>query len=200
MATDKKRTHSEKLENGDVVRVRRKYGVLHYDHYGIYVEEDNSVIHYNEPDPDKDNPRSRRDSCGKVLQTSLDEFLDGAESLTVCRYPEEVPRHPLSLVRKTFEVRRDEIEDKGASSNEADPDSPGAKAVEEAKRRKGESRYHLVRNNCEHFAVECRYNYHAAGQVQAWATVLGLSAVAVAVGLPLALSGLGKGKGKGILR
>lgn len=200
MATDKKRTHSEKLENGDVIRVRRKYGVLHYDHYGIYVEEDNSVIHYNEPDPDKDNPRSRRDSCGKVLQTSLDEFLDGAKSLTVCRYPEEAPRYPLSLVRKTFEVRRDEIEDKGASSNEVDPDSPGAKAVEEAKRRKGENCYHLVRNNCEHFAVECRYNYHAAGQVRAWATVLGLSAVALVVGLPLALSGLRRGKGKGILR
>lgn len=197
MATDKKRTNSGKLENGDVVRVRRKYGVLHYDHYGIYVEEDNSVIHYNEPDEDS---RSRRDFCGKVLQTSLDEFLDGAESLTVCRYPEEAPRYPLCFARKTFEVRRDEIDDKGEPSNEADPDSPGAKAVEEAKRRKGESRYHLVRNNCEHFAVECRYNYHAAGQVQAWATVLGLSAVAVVVGLPLALSGLGKGKRKGSLR
>lgn len=52
MVADQKQTVSKELENGDVIRVGRKIlegRVPLYDHYGIYSEDRNSVIHYQEP-------------------------------------------------------------------------------------------------------------------------------------------------------
>lgn len=178
MAIDQKQMSSKRLENGDVIKVSRKLGRLPlYDHYGIYVEKDNKVIHYTEPEKagGEDLKRFMRcgDSSGVVRETTLDYFLAGAKSFFVCRYPKERPHAPLCWFKKeTFKVRYDEIKDKGGLAGEIDPQSPGAKAVKKAKERIGNVDYNVLWRNCEHFAVDCRYGYQAAAQVQGWATTV----------------------------
>ena len=184
----------KRLENGDVIRVYRKS--FHYDHYGIYVAMDNSVIHYTTPKEEGDGKDSGifRDCCGVVRETSLDEFLDGAESFEVCRYPEEEPWRPLlCFMRETFKVRRDEVKKNRPPFCEINQESPGGKAVQKAKSLLGENKYNLVWNNCEHFAVFCRYNYRASGQVQGWGTVA-VTAIVLVLSLPLAFLWGGKAR------
>jgi len=194
----KDQENSKRLENGDVIRVYRKS--FHYDHYGIYVAMGNKVIHYTTPKEDaggvfKDSGICG-DSCGVVRETSLDEFLDGAESFEVCRYPEEEPWRPLlCFMRETFKVRRDEVKGNRAPFCEIDQDSQGGKAVQKAKSLLGEKKYNLVWNNCEHFAVFCRYNYRASGQVQGWGTVV-VASIVLVLTVPLAFLGLGKARNK----
>ena len=190
----KNQENPKRLENGDVIRVYRK---PFYDHYGIYVAMDNSVIHYTTPKEDaggvfKDSGICG-DSFGIVRETSLDEFLDGAESFLVCRYPKKEPWYPLCWARETFKVRRDEVKKNRAPFCEIDQDSPGGKAVQKAKSLLGEAGYSLVRNNCEHFAVFCRYNYRASGQVQGWGTTVA-TATALALSIPLAFLRGGKAR------
>ncbi len=192
----KNQENSKRLENGDVIRVYRKS--FHYDHYGIYVAMGNKVIHYTTPKEDaggvfKDSGICG-DSCGVVRETSLDEFLDGAESFEVCRYPEKEPWYPLCWARETFKVRRDEVKKNRPPFCEIDQDSQGGKAVQKAKSLLGEAGYNLVRNNCEHFAVSCRHNYRASGQVQGWVIAVGLAVITV-LSLPLAVAkGMGKAR------
>lgn len=204
MATDQKRTSSKELENGDVIKVCRKtlWGWLPlYDHYGIYAEDTGSVIHYQEPQKGdgKDSEASGCcvDFCGEVRETSLEEFLGGAESFTVCRYPEKQPLYPLCFSIKTFEVRYDTIKDRGTPSREAARESPGAEAVKKARSCIGKQSYNLARNNCEHFAVACRYDYHASGQIQGWAAVLGTASIFLGAALLGILTGVGKGRSSG---
>lgn len=188
----KDQENSKRLENGDVIRVHRKPV---YDHYGIYVAMDNSVIHYTTPEEDaggglKDSG-SCRDCCGVVRETSLDEFLDGAESFEVCRYPKEVSWFFLWRARETFEVRRDEVKGNRPPFCEMDQNSSGGKVVQKAKSLLGENKYNLVWNNCEHFAVFCRYNYRASGQVQGWMEAAAVF-LAMVVAIPLVLAEIGK--------
>lgn len=190
----KNQENPKRLENGDVIRVYRK---PFYDHYGIYVAMDNSVIHYTTPKEDaggvfKDSGICG-DSFGIVRETSLDEFLDGAESFEVCRYPKKEPWYPLCWARETFKVRRDEVKKNRPPFCEIDQESPGGEAVREAKKLLGKAGYNLVRNNCEHFAVFCRYNYRASGQVQGWGTTVA-TAIALALSIPLAFLGGGKAR------
>lgn len=141
-----------------------------YDHYGIYSEDCNSVIHYQElpksNGKDAEASGSCVDSCGEVFETPLEDFLGGVESFTICRYPKEQPCYPLCFALETFEVRYDTIKDKRAPNREANPKSSGAKVVKKARDCIGKRDYNPVWNNCEHFAVTCRYDYRASGQVQ----------------------------------
>ena len=192
----KNKENSRRLENGDVIKVRRNF---FYDHYGIYVAMNNSVIHYTTPKKEGDGKDSGifRDCCGVVRETSLDEFLDGAESFEVCRYPKEVSWFFLWRARETFEVRRDEVKKNRPPFCEIDQESPGGQAVKKAKSLLGENKYNLVWNNCEHFAVFCRYNYRASGQVQGWGTTVATAAAAVlilVIAVPLGFLGIGKAK------
>lgn len=192
----KDQENPKRLENGDVIRVRRNFL---YDHYGIYVAMDNSVIHYTTPKKEGDGKDSGScgDCYGVVRETSLDEFLDGAESFEVCRYPKEVSWFFLWRARETFEVRRDEVKGNRPPFCEMDQNSPGGQAVQNAKKLLGEAGYNLVWNNCEHFAVFCRYNYRASGQVQGWGTTVATAAAAVlilVIAVPLGFLGIGKAK------
>lgn len=65
--------------------------------------------------------------------------------------------------------------------------------MKEARKYIGNGDYNLARNNCEHFAVARRYNYHASGQVQGWAAALSV----VGVALWGILIGVGKGGSSG---
>lgn len=186
----KNKENSRRLENGDVIKVRRN---ILYDHYGIYVAMDNSVIHYTTPKKEGDGQYSGscRDCCGVVRETSLDEFLDGAESFEVCRYPEEEPWYPLCFARETFTVRRDEVKGNRPPFCEMAQDSKGREAVKNAKKLLGEKKYNPMWNNCEHFAVSCRYNYRASGQVQGWGTAVA-TAIVLVLAVPLALAEIGQ--------
>lgn len=188
----KNKENFRRLENGDVIRVRRN---IFYDHYGIYVAMDNSVIHYTTPKKEGDGKDSGscRDCSGVVRETSLDEFLDGTESFEVCRYPEEGSWCFLWWARETFEVRRDEVKKNRPPFCEMDQNAPGGKAVQKAKSFLGRADYNLAWNNCEHFAVSCRYDYHASGQVQGWGTAVA-AFIVVAISIPLAFLGLGKAR------
>lgn len=203
MAADQKRTSSKELENGDVIKVCRKtlWGWLPlYDHYGIYAEDTGSVIHYQEPQKGDGRDSEASGGCvdfhGEVRETSLEECLGGAESFTVCRYPEKQPLYPLCFRRETFEVRYDTIKNRGAPAREAVRESPGAEAVKNARSCIGKRGYNLAKNNCEHFAVACRYNYHASGQVQGWVTALGAVSIVLGVILMGILTG-GKRRSSG---
>ena len=65
------------IYNGSVVRVDRGL----YYHYGIYVHEEpfgaESVIHYTEEN-------GGGDFKGVVRETSVDDFLQGAQSMKIC--------------------------------------------------------------------------------------------------------------------
>ena len=68
-------------QNGDVLRVNRGL----YSHYGVYVAEGNHVIHYT-------GANGPNDFNGIVRETTLDEFLNGAETFNICTFPE----HPVN--------------------------------------------------------------------------------------------------------
>ncbi len=89
------------VENGDVIRVSRQGGL--YDHYGIYVKENNHVIHYT-------GANGPEDFNGVVLETDFGRFLNGAAYFVVCRFPEHISsldelssyEHPLKTAGKMF--------------------------------------------------------------------------------------------------
>lgn len=87
------------LENGDVIRVSRKGGL--YDHYGIYVEGGHHVIHYTGTD-------GATDFNGTVRETSFDRFLDGANSVVLCCFPQTIRSlDELSVYKAPLEKVRD---------------------------------------------------------------------------------------------
>ena len=67
------------VENGDVIKVNRGL----YEHYGIYVRQGRRVINYT-------GATGPADFNGMVRETSLEEFLNGAKSFTVCRFPKRI--------------------------------------------------------------------------------------------------------------
>ncbi len=115
--------------NGDVIRIDR--GI--YAHYGIYVEtpDGGHVIHYT-------GDGGHSDFKGVVRETSVAEFLDGADSFTVCRLDSAEYPHIYS----------------------------GDETVRRARARIGERSYNLFSHNCEHFAVECRTGKDTSSQTQ----------------------------------
>ena len=118
-----------RLENGDVIRVKRGL----YAHYGVYVDtpDGGHVIHYT-------GTEGHSDFKGVVRETSLNEFLDGDDEFSVCRFdPEDYP-HVYS----------------------------GTETVRRARARIGERRYNLLGHNCEHFAVECKTGRSESSQTQ----------------------------------
>ncbi len=146
-------TRNPEPQNGDVIRVNRGL----YSHYGVYVADCEHVIHYtgaNGPD----------DFNGIVRETSLSEFLNGAETFSVCRFPENPNNIPPFLSSKKggiFQlwqaVKALKLKDYHLYS--------GDEAVERARSRLGQGGYNLALNNCEHFAVWCRTGVSNSSQV-----------------------------------
>lgn len=140
-----------KPENGDVICVNRGL----YKHYGIYVEGGN-VIHYtgaNGPD----------DFNGVVRETSLNEFLNGAENFHVCRFPDKPEKYDSSYDREHIifsiwqAIKNFRLRDYHLYS--------GDETVRRARSKIGEGGYNLALNNCEHFAVWCRTGIKDSSQV-----------------------------------
>ena len=145
------RTQSGFPKNGDVIRVDRGL----YSHYGVYVADSNHVIHYtgaNGPD----------DFNGIVRETTLAEFLNGAESFTVCNFPEHPQNIPaLSTDNPLAKILRFVREVKQMNYHLYS----GEETVRRARSRLGEGGYNLALNNCEHFAVWCKTGVKDSSQV-----------------------------------
>ena len=140
--------------NGDVIKVN--HGV--YDHYGIYVKP-GRVIHYTEE-------TGPADLNGMVRETSLDEFLNGAEGFSICRFPDRpralekmdtLPRQNLELWKAWQDMKRSRLADYHLYS--------GAETIARARGELGKKGYDLICNNCEHFAMWCKTGVRDSGQV-----------------------------------
>ena len=138
-------------KNGDVIRVNRGL----YSHYGVYAADSNHVIHYTgATGPDDFN--------GIVRETTLEEFLNGAENFTVCNFPEHPQNFPAKrnakgLVKILQLIRIIKMINYHLYS--------GEETVERARSRLGEGGYNLALNNCEHFAVWCKTGVKDSSQV-----------------------------------
>ena len=146
-------------KNGDILRVNRGL----YSHYGVYVADSNHVIHYtgaNGPD----------DFNGIVRETTLEEFLSGSPTFSVCTFPEHPANFPAVPARNTLArilnvIHTIKLRDYHLYS--------GEETVARARSRLGEGGYNLALNNCEHFAVWCRTGVRDSSQVN---SILGIIA------------------------
>ena len=142
---------TECAENGDVIKVNRGL----YDHYGIFVKDNQHVIHYTgEKDPNDFN--------GIVRETSLSEFLNGANDFTVCHFNEKVEQ-------LTFLDNKNLLSDLWQKIKELKLKNyhlySGNETVRRARSELGKRRYNLLCNNCEHFAIWCKTELRESSQV-----------------------------------
>ncbi len=148
---------------GDVIGVHRYHGV--YDHYGIY-ENDETVYHYAAENGD----------FGKasVHITTLSRFIADSGSYFVLVFPEsyappaQLPVgagvHRAGMPPIAGKLIKDAVQAiKGARYHLYSPEE----TIARARSRLGEDRYHLVVNNCEHFAIWCKTGISESHQVNA---------------------------------
>lgn len=138
-------------QNGDIIRVNRGL----YSHYGVYAADNNHVIHYtgaNGPD----------DFNGIVRETTLDEFLNGAENFSVCEFPEHPQNFPAVKAKNTLAKILHALRILKLMNYHL---YSGEETVARARSRLGEGGYNLALNNCEHFAVWCKTGVKDSSQV-----------------------------------
>lgn len=148
--------NNKSAEYGDVIGVRRSG----YKHFGIYLN-DYCIIHYASRSGDFGN-----DIC--IHETTLKKFLDGANNYFICKFPKTYGkpseiniRAPLSS--SSFVPQWDNLFKilKRFNYNLYSPEE----TVQRARERSGESKYNLVTNNCEHFAIWCKTGISESHQV-----------------------------------
>lgn len=146
------------LELGDVVGVSRGT----YQHYGIYIGE-GRVVHYV-----KDRG-SLLD--GIIAETSFAEFLVDERKYFVTYF---TPDQRLESKIKTRALLGAlsawstlwRLWDRMVNRHNYHVFSP-EETVERARKKIGERRYSLFRNNCEHFAIWCKTGLAESSQVEA---------------------------------
>ncbi|MBZ9634683.1 lecithin retinol acyltransferase family protein [Clostridium sp. FP1] len=147
---------SKSVGYGDVIGVRR----TGYKHFGIYLN-DYCIIHY----------ASRSGDFGKdicIHETTIEKFLDGSNSYFVCKFSKSYGKPSefdikASLSSSSFVPQWDKLFRtlKGFNYNLYSPEE----TVQRAHERMGESKYNLVTNNCEHFAIWCKTGISESHQV-----------------------------------
>ncbi len=140
------------VKAGDVIKVNRGL----YSHFGVYAGN-NQVIHYT-------GATGPEDFNGIVRETSLEEFLNGAEKFDICNFPE----HPsFNLVTKNsstvFKIWQTIKNLQIANYKLYSPEE----TVRRARSKLGEGGYNLALNNCEHFAAWCKTGVRSSKQVNA---------------------------------
>ena len=140
--------------NGDVIRVNRGL----YSHYGVYVKDSDTVIHYT-------GETGPNDFNGVVRETSLEEFLNGAKDFNVCKFSKNPADFIASMLAKKqrgiFKLLQIisllKMMDYHLYS--------GEETIERARSKLGQGGYNLAINNCEHFALWCKIGVKYSAQV-----------------------------------
>ncbi len=139
--------------NGDVIRVNRGL----YSHFGIYIADGERVIHYT-------GATGPNDFNGVVRETSLEEFLNGAEKYSVCKFPEHPPVNLITQkANGLFKIWQTFKNLQLMNYKLYSPDE----TIARARSKLGQGGYNLALNNCEHFAVWCKTGVKTSSQVNA---------------------------------
>ncbi len=141
---------------GDVICVHR----IGFEHFGVYIGDDR-VIHYD-IDPQQDFK-----IC--IHEAPLKQFLNGMDIYYTCYFPAVygVPTENMeySGFKKLMEhpERSDQFWNylKAVKYHLYTPEE----TIARAKSRLGESDYHLIVNNCEHFAIWCKTGISESHQI-----------------------------------
>ena len=160
------------LEPGDILGITRPAG---YEHYAVYIGG-GRVIHFAGADGDL--------GLAEVREAPMSAFLDGQRDFFVLDFtrlgkrPDRKPHGSPSVLTPLHEVGVKVISDAidSALARPEDPDiihiyTPEetvarAKSVIGANEHSFERDYHLLFNNCEHFAVWCKTGLHKSYQVE----------------------------------
>jgi len=124
---------------GDVIGITR--GI--YEHFGVYVGK-GRVIHYTSFDDSLTN--------NEVMETDIEHFLRGARSFFVVHFESINRMLQMKKISRTLllalfpKVKRDRPYQLFS----------GEETVQRARSQIGKRRYHLILNNCEHFAFWCK--------------------------------------------
>ncbi|MBP3611457.1 MAG: lecithin retinol acyltransferase family protein [Lachnospiraceae bacterium] len=154
----KRLTREEFLEPGDVIGVARKKAWKIYEHYAVYIG-DGQVVHYAGDGNDFSG-------CVSVRKASLESFLKGDTDYFVLFFHKNYTMPRKIQVRTSFN-----LDDIGYDRNSILPGNKSARiyspeeTVRRALSRLGEESYHLLSNNCEHFAVWCKTGVAESYQV-----------------------------------
>ena len=146
MFSRKKEMPPKVLMPGDIVAVNRSGG--RYQHFGVYIGR-GRVAHYSP----KSSDFSLSDPA-TVCLVSFERFLNGDRSYCVLRFAADGGHiydgpHDPSLDR---ESPMEKVLRKARGYHLYSPEE----TVNRALSRLGESRYDILTNNCEHFAIWCK--------------------------------------------
>lgn len=147
------------LERGDLVEIRRNS----YNHWVIYIgylEDIHCVAHISTDAVESVTKKELRTklmkTCAATVRSDPLLTVTGAD---LCRV-----NNSLDAQRRPF---------------------PPTIIVERALQKLGTGGYHIVRNNCEHFAKWCRYNLRESNQsLIGQASAIGLASLAATTSLP----------------
>lgn len=138
-------TRNHFLEEGDIIGVARKKAGRLYEHYAVYVG-DNQVIHYAAQG-------GKGDFNGIIHLAPFDEFLKDDDEYFVLYFDD---MNKMSLKNIFSQIFGGEVP-RLFSPKET---------VQRAYSRLGEREYDLINNNCEHFAIWCKTGISESHQVK----------------------------------
>lgn len=146
------------LERGDIIGITRKHAMSLYDHYAVYLGDD-QVIHYAGEGGDFTDDIT-------IHQAHIREFLKKDENYFVLFF-EDNKHAPKKIFYRSELLCKDSVyrnEIIYSGNKEFTLYSP-EETVKRAKSRLQEKDYNLVTNNCEHFALWCKTGVSTSFQV-----------------------------------
>lgn len=155
---DRNNRLEEFLKPGDVIGVTR--GI--YEHYGIYAGN-GKVIHYAAENGDFGTEVA-------IREADLERFADGDDDVFIVSfapggYPLKIHlRQP--ILNDIFETIKECAEEAGGASFHFPTVYSPEETLRRARSRIGESRYSLLNNNCEHFAIWAKTGQNTSMQVE----------------------------------
>lgn len=153
-------TQEDFLEPGDIIGVTRSAAMNLYDHYAVYMG-DQQVIHYSGPMKDFGKDVS-------VREASLNEFIENDDGNLFVLFFQDAQHAPKKIYRRSnlflgeSVILNQLIYASGEKFELYSPDVTMARA----KSRVGEKAYDLINNNCEHFALWCKTGVSTSFQVR----------------------------------
>ena len=146
------------LNPGDIIGVTRNSAMRLYDHYAVYLGDD-QVIHYcGEGGDFTDNITIHKANIGEFMKSDHNFFV---------LYFEDTLHAPKKIFYRSDLLSFDKIYENQLiyeGSGNFELYSP-EETIARAQSRIGEKEYNLVTNNCEHFALWCKTGVAASFQV-----------------------------------